>query len=72
MCATADENDAEIEYHVEMYTGLRRHAGTKSKVYINLVGSKCSSGAIHLEDGVRKVKNLRFIYMCINIDYSHC
>ena len=43
------------KYYVDIYTGLRWGSGTKSKVYINLIGSKQSSGAILLEDGVRKV-----------------
>lgn len=51
------------DYQIETYTGLRRGSGTKSRVYINLIGSKCSSGNIILEDGVRKVL---YIYM-VNI-----
>ena len=52
--------DYGYHYNVDIYTGVWKGCGTKSKVFINLIGTKGETGAIHVHDGQRKVQRESF------------
>ena len=56
------DND-EYEYEVHVYTGLKRHAGTKSEVYIHIFGENISTGIRHLNDGRREVNIIAMLLL---------
>ena len=45
-----------------MYTGIWKGSGTNSKLSINLIGTKGQSGIVQLEDGERKVLDIRHFF----------
>ena len=53
-------------YIIKVYTGMRRGAGTRSRVAFILTGSKGSTGPRELYDGVREVI-LAFTYCVIKL-----
>ena len=47
-------------YEVHVYTGAKKHAGTESNVYMEVLGDADETGERRLEDGVRKVDIFAF------------
>ena len=47
-----------IPYHITVYTGDKRNAGTDARVYIVMHGDKSSSGQLFLNDGKFEAKSI--------------